>query len=205
MVAAIDLEGVLAPEIWPHLGEHFGLPELRLTTRDTGDFEELMRRRVAALSDAGLTMARVQHVAHQVQPYLGSEEFLRRIRRYCQVMIISDTFHEFAEPMVERLGGFNLFANRFEVDAKGKIVGWKLRIRGRKAMLLEGVRHAGFKVIGMGDSLNDLTLLQMADHPILFRPVAALRQELPDARAVDSLDEALGCFMEIFRRNGSDA
>jgi phosphoserine/homoserine phosphotransferase len=205
MVAAIDLEGVLAPEIWPFLGEHFDLPDLRLTTRDTGDFEELMRRRVSALSGAGLTMARVQHVAHQVQPYLGSEEFLRRIRRYCQVMIISDTFHEFAEPMVERLGGFNLFANRFEVDAHGKIVGWKLRIRGRKAMLLEGLRHAGFKVIGMGDSLNDLTLLQMADHPILFRPVAALRHELPDARVVESLDDALGYFLDIFRRNGSDA
>jgi len=203
MVAAIDLEGVLAPEIWPHLGEHFGLADLRLTTRDTGDFEELMRRRVGALSGAGLTLANVQHVAHQVQPYLGAEEFLRRIRRHCQVMIISDTFHEFAEPLVERLGGFNLFANRFEVDAQGKIAGWKLRIRGRKAMLLEGLRHAGFQVIGMGDSLNDLTLLQMADHPILFRPVDALREELPAARVVESLDEALGCFQEIFRRNGS--
>jgi len=203
MVAAIDLEGVLAPEIWPHLGEHFGLADLRLTTRDTGDFEELMRRRVGALSGAGLTLANVQHVAHQVQPYLGAEEFLRRIRRHCQVMIISDTFHEFAEPLVERLGGFNLFANRFEVDAQGRIAGWKLRIRGRKAMLLEGLRHAGFQVIGMGDSLNDLTLLQMADHPILFRPVDALREELPAARVVESLDEALGCFQEIFRRNGS--
>jgi phosphoserine / homoserine phosphotransferase len=203
MVAAIDLEGVLAPEIWPHLGEHFGLADLRLTTRDTGDFEELMRRRVGALSGAGLTLANVQHVAHQVQPYLGAEEFLRRIRRHCQVMIISDTFHEFAEPLVERLGGFNLFANRFEVDANGKIVGWKLRIRGRKAMLLEGLRHAGFQVIGMGDSLNDLTLLQMADHPILFRPVDALRSELPAARVVESLDEALACFQDIFRRNGS--
>lgn len=203
MVAAIDLEGVLAPEIWPYLGEHFGLADLRLTTRDTGDFEELMRRRVGALSDAGLTLGKVQHVAHQVQPYLGAEEFLRRIRRHCQVMIISDTFHEFAEPLVERLGGFNLFANRFEVDAEGKIVGWKLRIRGRKAMLLEGVRHAGFQVIGMGDSLNDLTLLQMADHPILFRPVETLRKELPAARVVESLDEALACFQEIFRRNGS--
>jgi phosphoserine/homoserine phosphotransferase len=202
--AAIDLEGVLAPEIWPHLGEQFGLPELHLTTRDTGDFEELMGTRVAALSRAGLTLARVQQVAHQVQPYLGAEEFLRRIRRFCQVMIISDTFHEFAEPLVERIGGFNLFANRFEVDGEGKIVGWKLRIRGRKAMVLEGLRHAGFKVIGMGDSLNDLTLLQMADHPILYRPVAVLRDRLPSARVVESLDEALGCFMEIFRRNGSD-
>jgi len=204
MIAAIDLEGVLAPEIWPHLGEQFDLPELALTTRDTGDFEELMQRRVGALRRTGLTLARVQKVAHEVQPYLGSQEFLKRIRRYCQVMIISDTFHEFAEPLVERLGGFNLFANRFETDAGGHIVGWKLRIRGRKAMLLEGLRHAGFKVVGMGDSLNDLTLLQMADYPVLYRPVGALREQLPAARVADSLDEALAYFMEVFRKNGSE-
>jgi phosphoserine/homoserine phosphotransferase len=121
MIAAIDLEGVLAPEIWPHLGEQFRIPELSLTTRDTGDFEELMRRRVDALRRAGLTLARVQEVAHHVEPYLGSREFLKRIRPHCQVMIISDTFHELAEPLVERLGGFNLFANRFEVDAQGRV------------------------------------------------------------------------------------
>jgi phosphoserine/homoserine phosphotransferase len=195
---------VLAPEIWPHLGEQFRLPELSLTTRDTGDFEELMQRRVGALRRAGLTLARVQEVAHQVQPYLGSREFLKRIRRHCQVMIISDTFHELAEPLVERLGGFNLFANRFEVDAQGHIVDWKLRIRGRKAMVVEGFRHAGFKVIGMGDSLNDLTLLQMADYPVLFRPVDTLRERLPGAPVVDNLDEALRHFIEIFQRNGSD-
>jgi phosphoserine/homoserine phosphotransferase len=204
MIAAIALEGVLAPEIWPHLGDEFAIPELHLTTRDIGDFEELMRRRVGALDRAGLTLARIQQSAHEVQPYLAAHEFLSRIRRRCQVMIISDTFHEFAEPLVERLGGFNLFANRFEVNASGRIVGWKLRIRGRKAMVVEGMRHAGFKVIGMGDSLNDLTLLQMADYPVLFRPVPALREELPRAPVVEGLDEALACFMDIFRKNGSD-
>ncbi len=205
MIAAIDLEGVLAPEIWPHLGEEFGIPDLQLTTRDIGDFEDLMRRRVEALDKAGLTLAKIQKAAHEVQPYLGSREFLRRIRRHCQVMIISDTFHEMAEPLVEHLGGFNLFANRFETDAHGRIVGWKLRIRGRKAMMIEGMRRAGFKVIGMGDSLNDLTLLQNADYPVLYRPVPSLREQLPDAPAVDNLDEALARFLAIFRSNGSDA
>lgn len=203
MIAAIDLEGVLAPEIWPYLGEEFGIADLHLTTRDTGDFEELMRRRVAGLNQAEVTLAKVQAVAHKVQPYLGSHEFLKRIRRHCQVMIISDTFHEFAEPMVERLGGFNLFANRFEVDAAGRIVGWKLRIRGRKAMVVDGMRRAGFRVIGMGDSLNDLTLLQMADYPILYRPVPALREQLPEAPSVNDLDEALARFRAIFRQNGA--
>jgi phosphoserine/homoserine phosphotransferase len=205
MIAAIDLEGVLAPEIWPHLGEEFGIPDLHLTTRDIGDFEALMRRRVDALDTAGLTLTRIQEAARGVQPYLASREFLRRIRRHCQVMIISDTFHEFAEPMVEDLGGFNLFANRFETDASDRIVGWKLRIRGRKAMVVEGMRRAGFRVIGMGDSLNDLTLLQNADYPVLYRPVDALRELLPDAPVVEGLDEALARFLAIFRSNGGEA
>ena len=202
MIAAIDLEGVLAPEIWPHLGDHFGVEELHLTTREVGDFEELMRRRVEALNRAGLTLARVQEVAHEVRPYLGAHEFLDRIRRHCQVMIISDTFQEFAEPIIERLGGYNLFANQFEVDAQGRIVGWKLRIRGQKARVVEGMKIAGFKVIGMGDSLNDLTLLQSADYPILYRPVPALLEALPRARTAHGLDEALQIFQEIFRSNG---
>jgi phosphoserine / homoserine phosphotransferase len=202
MIAAIDLEGVLAPEIWPHLGDHFGVEELHLTTRDVGDFEELMGRRVAALSRAGLTLAALQEIAHQVRPYVGSHEFLDRIRRHCQVMIISDTFHEFAEPIMERLGGYNLFANQFEVDAKGMISGWKLRIRGQKARVVQGMKSAGFKVIGMGDSLNDLTLLESADYPILYRPVTALRQQLPEAPVASGLDEALQIFVKIFRSNG---
>jgi len=202
MIAAIDLEGVLAPEIWPHLGDHFGVEELHLTTRDVGEFEDLMRRRVDALNRAGLTLSRLQEVAHQVRPYLGSHEFLDRIRRQCQVMIISDTFQEFAEPIIERLGGYNLFANQFEVDAEGKIVGWKLRIRGQKAAVVQGMKSAGFKVIGMGDSLNDLTLLESADYPILFRPVDALRQRLPSAPIAMGLDEALQIFERIFRTNG---
>lgn len=203
MIAAIDLEGVLAPEIWPHLGEQFGIPELHLTTRDSGDFESLMRRRVEALNRGGLTLAKIQKVAHQVQPYLGSREFLHRIRGHCQVMIISDTFHEFAEPLMEQLGGFNLFANRFETDEGGRIRGWKLRVRGRKALLVQGMKSAGFRVIGMGDSLNDLTLLELADYPILYRPAPSLTERLPGGRVVGDLDEALAVFTEIFRCSGS--
>jgi phosphoserine/homoserine phosphotransferase len=205
MLAALDLEGVLAPEIWPYLGDHFGIPELHLTTRDTADFDELMTRRVEAMNRAGLTLAQVQRVAHEVHPYLGAPEFLRRIRQHCQVMIISDTFHEFATPMIDRLGGVNLFANRFVTDESGRIAGWELRIRGRKAMVVEGMKQAGFKIIGMGDSLNDLTLLQSADYPILYRPVQALRDLLPDAVIVHGLDEALATFLDIFKRNGSFA
>jgi phosphoserine/homoserine phosphotransferase len=205
MLAAIDLEGVLAPEIWPHLGDQFDIPELHLTTRDTDDFDALMKKRVDAMNRAGLTLAEVQRVAHQVQPYLGAPEFLKRIRQHCQVMIISDTFHEFATPLMERLGGVNLFANRFVVDDQGHISGWELRIRGRKSMVVQGMKQAGFKVIGMGDSLNDLTLLQSADYPVLYRPVQRLRDEIPDAPVVEGLDEALAAFIAIFKKNGNFA
>src|SRR5262245_33399538 len=116
MVFAIDLEGVLSPEIWPVLGTQFDLPDLHLTTRDLGDFDELMRRRVAATREKNLTLAELQKVAFSVEPYLGSREFLARLRQMGQVLIISDTFHEFAEPLIQKLGGHSLFANRFEVD-----------------------------------------------------------------------------------------
>ena len=109
------------------------------------------------------------------------------------------------KPIIERLGGYNLFANQFEVDAEGRISGWKLRIRGQKARVVQGMKGAGFKVIGMGDSLNDLTLLESADYPILFRPVEALRERLPSAPTAQGLDEALRIFEQIFRSNGARA
>src|SRR5437867_11440719 len=112
MIFALDLEGVLAPEIWPILGAHFELPELSLTTRDLGDFSELMHRRVDATRARGLTLRELQGVAHSVEPYLGSRDFLGRLRQVGQVIIISDTFHEFSEPLIQKLGGYNLFANR---------------------------------------------------------------------------------------------
>src|SRR5512138_827129 len=114
MIFALDLEGVLAPEIWPVLGEHFGIPDLSLTTRDMADFSELMHRRVDATRAAQVTLRQLQEVAYGVEPYLGAREFLSRLRGLGQVVIISDTFHEFSEPLVQKLGGHSLFANRFE-------------------------------------------------------------------------------------------
>ena len=191
MIFAIDLEGVLAPEIWPLLGAHFELPDLRLTTREVGDFEALMHRRVAALRSRGLTLRQLQEVAHGVHPYLGAREFLTRLRALGQVLIISDTFHEFSEPLLQELGGHSLFANHFELDGGGTIAGFKLRIRGQKERIVSGLKSAGFAVAAMGDSLNDLSLLRSSDHRVLYRPVEALRAEFPDAPLATNLDEAL--------------
>src|SRR5262245_46390173 len=113
MIFALDLEGCIAPEIWPVLGAHFGLPEFNLTTRDIGDFDELMRMRVGAARKAGLSLPDLQRLAHAVEPYLGAREFIQRLKLIGNVIIISDTFHEFADPLAMKLGGINLFANRF--------------------------------------------------------------------------------------------
>lgn len=191
MVFAIDLEGVLAPEIWPILGEHFDIQDLHLTTRDLGDFDELMRRRVASTRDRKLTLRDLQAVAHSVEPFLGAREFLARLRAMGQVVIISDTFHELAEPLTQKLGGHSLFANRFQVDDDGLIKGFKLRIRGLKERIVSGFHSAGFNVAAVGDSLNDLSILRACDFPLLYRPVEGLKAEFPEATVAHHLDEAL--------------
>lgn len=191
MVFAIDMEGVLTPEIWPVLADVFGIPDLRLTTRDLADFDELMARRVAGTRAAGVTLADLQRAAGAVEPYLGAREFLLRLRQLGQVVIISDTFHELAEPLAQKLGGHSLFANRFRVDAAGLVTGIHLRIRGQKERIVSGFRSAGFPVAAMGDSLNDLSILKTCDYPVLYRPVEALRREFPGAPVATNLDEAL--------------
>lgn len=191
MIFALDLEGVLAPEIWPILGSHFDMPELSLTTRDLADFSELMHRRVDATRRRRLTLRDMQAVAHSVEPFLGARDFLARLRQMGQVVIISDTFHEFSEPLAGKLGGHSLFANRFTLDSAGLLSGFQLRIRGQKERIVSGFKTAGFPVAAMGDSLNDLSLLHSCDHPVLYRPVEALREAFPSSPLCVNLDEAL--------------
>ena len=200
MIFALDLEGVLAPEIWPILGARFGVAEFSLTTRDTADFEDLMRRRVAGATKAGLALADLQAIAHAVEPYLGARDFLAKLRTMGNVIIISDTFHEFSEPIAAKLGHASLFANRFELDAAGHINGFKLRIRGQKERIVSGFQSAGYKVAAMGDSLNDLSLLKSCDHPVLYRPVEALAREFPEVKPVFNLDDALVIMQAAYRR-----
>ena len=200
MIFALDLEGVLAPEIWPILGAQFELPELALTTRDVGDFDQLMRQRVAATRRKALTLRQLQDIAHRVEPYLGATEFLTRLRALGQVVIISDTFHEFSEPLVQKLGGHSLFANRFELDPAGTLSGFKLRIRGQKERIVSGFRSAGFPVAAMGDSLNDLSLLKSSDHAVLYRPAPALAAQFSGAPLAQNLDEALVFLQAAWRR-----
>jgi phosphoserine/homoserine phosphotransferase len=194
MIFALDLEGCLAPEIWPVLGAHFGLPEFNFTTREVGDFDELMARRMEACRRAGLKLSDLQALAHAVEPYLGAREFVARLRAMGNVVIISDTFHEFADPLAMKLGGVNLFANRFALDGDGHINGIRMRIRGRKERIVSGFKSAGFKVAAMGDSMNDFSLLHSCDFPVLYRPVEALLSEFDGAAVAHNLDDALAFF-----------
>jgi len=204
LIFALDLEGVLAPEIWPIMAAHFGVPEFSLTTRDTADFRDLMRRRVDAATRAGLTLAALQGIAHAVEPFLGARDFMARLRAMGNVIIISDTFHEFSEPLVTKLGHASLFANRFELDSGGRITGFKLRIRGQKERIISGFHSAGYKVAAVGDSLNDLSLLKSCDYPVLYRPVEALAREFADAKPVHNLDDALVLLTDAYRRLEED-
>jgi phosphoserine/homoserine phosphotransferase len=204
MIFALDLEGCLAPEIWPALGTQYQVPEFSLTTRDIADFDELMQKRVAAARRAGLKLADLQRIAHAIEPYLGAREFIGRLRAMGNVIIISDTFHEFSDPLAAKLGGVSLFANRFEVDEAGIIAGIKLRIRGRKDRLVTGFKTAGFAVAAMGDSMNDFSLLRSCDYPLMYRPVEALRREFPGAPEAVNLDDALAFFEDARRRLDRD-
>src|SRR5689334_25101007 len=158
-----------------------------------------MRRRVAGAMRAGLTLANLQAIAHAVEPYLGAREFLARLRMMGNVIIISDTFHEFSEPLAAKLGHASLFANRFELDPAGHINGFKLRVRGQKERIVSGFKSAGYNVAAVGDSLNDLSLLKSCDYPVLYRPVEALAREFPGVTPVHNLDDAL-VLMENARR-----
>jgi phosphoserine/homoserine phosphotransferase len=204
MIFAIDLEGVLAPEIWPILGARFELPDLSKTTRDVADFSELMHLRLAAIRQKNLTLADLQTIAHAVEPYLGARDLIERLRPIGNVVIISDTFHEFSDPLAAKLGGVSLFANRFALDSKGRIDRFRLRIRGKKERIISGFKSAGFSVSAMGDSMNDLSLLHEADFPILYRPVEMLLKEFPNAAVATNLDEALEYFEEARRRLDSE-
>lgn len=204
MVFSLDLEGVLAPEIWPVLGATFNVPEFSFTTRDIVDFEELMRQRVAGATRAGLRLADLQNVAHSIEPFLGAREFLGKLRALGNVIIISDTFHEFSEPLATKLGGVSLFANRFELDASGHITGFKLRIRGQKERIVSGFKGAGYKVAAMGDSMNDLSLLKTCDFPVIYRPSETLAAQFPDVTAVHNLDDALALLESAARRRAAE-
>jgi phosphoserine/homoserine phosphotransferase len=189
MIIATDLEGVLIPEIWVEIADYYDVDDLRKTTRDIPQFENLMEHRVEVLRRENLSLEDLNRVARDVEPYEGSEAFLEWCHRRGQVMVISDTFHEFSDEIVRNFGGYNLFANRFVVDESGMIDGYHLRIRGMKWNVLEKLHEIGFFIVAIGDSHNDVSMLREADHPILYNPPEELVERHPEFHVASSYRE----------------
>jgi phosphoserine / homoserine phosphotransferase len=178
-ILATDLEGVLVPEIWIAVAEKTGIERLRLTTRDIPDYDRLMRGRLAILREQHLTLADIQAVIATIDPLPGALEFLNWARAQMQVIILSDTFYEFAAPLMVKLGQPTLFCNILEVDAANNIAGYRLRQSDGKRKAVVALKRLDFHVIAMGDSYNDTTMLAEADAGILFRPPANVVAEFP--------------------------
>ena len=180
IIACLDLEGVLIPEIWVNFAEHTGIEELKRTTRDEPDYDKLMRDRLGILADRGLGLPDIQEVIASLSPLDGAAEFLENLRSEMQVIILSDTFYQFAEPLMRQLGWPTLFCHDLEVDGSGKVVDYHLRQEDPKRHAVEGLRSLNFQTIATGDSYNDVTMLKAADAGILFQPPPNVVAEFPE-------------------------
>jgi phosphoserine/homoserine phosphotransferase len=179
IVACLDLEGVLVPEIWIQFSERTGIPELRRTTRDEPDYDKLMKWRIALLNERGFTLADIQDVIAGMSPLPGAREFLDWLRARMQVVILSDTFNQFAQPLMRQLGWPTLFCHDLVTDRGGRIVDYRLRQADAKRQAVVALRGLQFKTIAAGDSYNDTRMLGEADHGVLFCPPDNVVREFP--------------------------
>jgi phosphoserine/homoserine phosphotransferase len=179
MIACLDLEGVLVPEIWINVADATGIEALRITTRDEPDYDKLMRQRIAILERHGLRLRDIQAVIRRMGPLDGARDFLAWLRGAHQVVILSDTFYEFAAPLMEQLGHPTLFCNSLVIDADDRVRGYQLRLQDGKRKAVMALKLLNFDVVAAGDSYNDTTMLAEADAGILFRPPDNVAREFP--------------------------
>ena len=188
-IACLDLEGVLVPEIWIGFAEKTGIEELRATTRDIPDYDVLMKQRLTILDQHGLGLPDIQEVISTMAPLPGAKEFVDWLKERFQLIILSDTFYEFSQPLMRQLDFPTLFCHRLIADENGKIVDYKLRQKDPKRQSVKALHGLNFRVIASGDSYNDTTMLEEADAGILFRAPANVIEEFPQYPAVESYDE----------------
>jgi phosphoserine / homoserine phosphotransferase len=184
-----DLEGVLIPEIWINVALKTGIEALKLTTRDISDYDVLMRKRLGILDQHGLKLKDITDVIATMAPMAGALEFLNWLRPKAQVIIVSDTFVEFAQPLMAQLGWPTLLCNSLRIDASGAIVGYQLRQADGKRHVVKALQSLNYEVIAMGDSYNDITMLKNAQHGILFRPPENVIAEYPHFPVTDAYDQ----------------
>ena len=190
-IVCLDLEGVLVPEIWIAFAEKTGIPGFRRTTRDEPDYAKLMRSRLELLERHRLGLREISAVTETIEPFPGAREFLDALRERVQVIIISDTFEQFARPIMRRLGWPTLFCNTLDVAPDGRITGYRLRCERSKLTTVKAIQSCGFETIAAGDSFNDLEMIRASKAGFLFRTTQAIRDANPDVQALESYDEFL--------------
>ena len=190
-VVCLDMEGVLVPEIWIAFAEATGIPELKRTTRDEPDYEKLMRFRLDILKEHGLGLKEIQETIAEIDPLPGAKEFLDELRNITQVIILSDTFDQFAMPLMKKLGMPTLFCNTLEVAPDGEITGIKMRCENSKLTSVKALQAMGFDTIASGDSFNDLGMIQASKAGFLFRSTDAIKAQFPEIPAYEEFDELL--------------
>ena len=188
-IVCLDLEGVLVPEIWIAFAEATGIPELRRTTRDEPDYDKLMAYRLKILEEHSLGLREIQDVISRIDPLPGALEFLNKLRAVTQVIILSDTFYQFAMPLMKKLGWPTLFCNTLNADETGRITGYTMRLADSKYSTVLALQSAGFRTIACGDSFNDLKIIQAGPAGFLFRTTEQIRSSYPAIPAFEEFDD----------------
>ena len=196
-ITCLDVEGVLVPEIWIAFAEASGIPELKKTTRDEPDYDKLMSWRLGILKEHGLGLKEIQDVITKIDPLPGAKEFLDELRSFSQVILISDTFTQFAAPLMEKLGRPTLFCNTLEVADNGEITGFKMRVEQSKLTTVKALQSIGIHTTASGDSYNDLGMIQASKAGFLFKSTDAIKAEYPEIPAYETYDELYDAIKKV--------
>lgn len=196
-IVCLDLEGVLVPEIWIAFAEESGIPELKRTTRDEPDYDKLMHWRLGVLKEHGLSLKEIQETIAKIDPLPGAKEFLDELRATTQVIIISDTFTQFAGPLMKKLGYPTIFCNSLEVAPDGEITGFKMRCENSKLTTVKALQSIGYETIASGDSHNDLAMIQASKAGFLFRSTEQIKKDYPELPAFESYDDLLAAIKKV--------
>ena len=190
-ITCLDVEGVLVPEIWIAFAEASGIPELKKTTRDEPDYDKLLQYRLNILKEHGLGLKEIQETIEKIDPMPGAKEFLDELRSFSQVIILSDTFTQFASPLMKKLGWPTIFCNTLEVSSSGEITGYKMRVEKSKLTTVKALQSIGYETIASGDSYNDLGMIQASKAGFLFRSTETIKKDHPELEAFEEYADLL--------------
>ncbi len=199
-ITCLDMEGVLVPEIWIAFAETTGIPELRRTTRDEPDYDKLMKYRIDILKQHGLGLKEIQDVISKIDPLPGAKEFLDELRSCCQTIILSDTFEQFAGPLMKKLGMPTIFCNTLEVAPDGEITGYKMRCEKSKLTTVKALQSMGYETIASGDSFNDLGMIQASKAGFLFRTTDKIKADFPQYKAFTEFSDLLAAIKDVIKQ-----